>query len=147
MGDDGMGMTTRAGKWKVVRRIIIGAIITFLIFEVGIRFVPADGLSYTAYQDGQLVYTYSTSDQSVITSWQNALNSNQAPAVAVNCSHGLDPNPIYRTWMFTWHSIPVETATNNPTECGYGLSSGGLPNVFTLSVPHQYPPVEPPNSH
>lgn len=145
----------------IARRIILGAIIAFLVFEVGIRFIPADGMSYVAENaSGQVIYTYSTSDQAVISSWQNALNTApQSVGLLPDCGWSANPVYVYHTYTFTWHGIPVESAWVNQggklfdiaadgSECSvYILSSGGLPNIFTRSAPQQDPPVEPPNSH
>jgi hypothetical protein len=140
-----------------VRRVIYAAIIVLLIFEVGIRFVPADGMTYVvATKSGQVVYQYSTANQKVVSSWQNALNT--SPRTFGLLIEGCIPPPgtwESRTYTFTWHGIPVESAWNNfggdpfywaSTGDGcpvYIMSNGGIPDIFLRSVPQQDPPAFP----
>lgn len=144
----------------VVRRIILAAISVFLIFEIGIRFVPADGMTDTATdKSGRVVYQYSTTNQAVVSSWQGALNT--APRRAGLDTSCILPEPVNwvaHTYTFTWRGIPVESAWSNSggsllfwmrddTACpAYIMSNGGIPDIFLRSTPQQEPPAESPNS-
>lgn len=124
----------------------------FLLFEVGIRHVPPDGMTVTynyAYpvNNGTSIgmQTYiSPQDQQNIYAYYAAFN--RAPVRSLwwhhGCTMSLDPSSV----EFTWHGLPVESWTN--TGCEYTESAGGISDE--LVAQHLGPdismPIPPPNA-
>lgn len=132
---------------------VVGVVLAlFVLFEVGIRHMPPDGMTYTLYDtplfDSQFhplttpvttartqVYTASH-DQHVITKYLTALyHGNETPSSVVDpffrCGDALSLDKYQEEFVFTWHGIPVQSW--NETDCGFMQSSGGIPNIFRVS--------------
>jgi hypothetical protein len=100
----------------------------FVIFEVGIRNVPPDGMTVTYDAPNPPTYTYAApQDQGIINDYYSTLNTApmESPFVHINgCS------PIeYPQFVFTWHDIPVESWSGG---CVYTESAGGVSDIFLL---------------
>ena len=111
----------------------------FLLFEVGIRNVPSDGMTVT-YEEANSptdIYT-APRDQGIINDYYYQLNASRmaSPFVRINgCS------PIqYAQFVFTWHGIPVESWSGG---CIYTENSGGISGIFLLRS-HLWEPAQVP---
>ncbi len=123
-------------------RSMIDALALLALFEVGVRQIPPDGLTYTEKDSaGHVTFTYTTGQQDLVGRWGAYVNGEPSNGALPTCSLPAIPAPpIYRTYTFTWRGIPVESATSGPDNCHHFiLSSGGLPDPFDkyfLSDPH-----------
>ncbi|HEU5342886.1 MAG TPA: hypothetical protein VFU60_00940 [Ktedonobacterales bacterium] len=146
----------RRGKHRRLWLAVGVLVALFILFEVGIRHVPPDGMTVT-YTYSQLDpncsncvdsvfgtgrYT-SPQDQPTIDSYYAAFN--RAPVRPAwffhHCTMYSDPVAV----VFTWRGIPVESWTIQG--CDYFESAGGVSDV--LVAQHQLPdinmPIPPPN--
>lgn len=128
------------------RGLTLIAVLLFVVFEVGIRHVPPDGMTATGvgYSGGTpytFSYTYAApKDQQTIGATYAALNA--APAfnslfTFYNCP--LTPTPYPTSIAFTWHGIPVETWSTG--SCVVGDTAGGIPDF--LLIGHSWLPDGP----
>lgn len=125
----------------------------FILFEVGIRHVPPDGMTVTeiGYAGGSSEtssYTYAApKDQQTISATYVALHN--APAIVMpifshyNCA--LTPPPYPTSIAFTWHGIPLETWSTG--SCVVGDTAGGVPGFLLTGYYWQlngpFPPPAP----
>lgn len=154
----------RARHWRRMRRLGQGALILlvlFLLFEVGIRHVPPDGMTVTGIGYSEVGYpdsfgttrTFTSSytepkDQQTINDLYASLNA--APAffspiffsqpVNVHCALLWLPYPT--SIAFTWHGIPLETWFTSG--CVVRDTAGGIPDVFTRHLWQLGGPLPPP---
>lgn len=142
---------TKSRLNRVLARVLIGEIALvalFVAFEVVIRHLPPDGLTFTEVKitlqpisaTGQqgpatraLDYSisYDARQQATINTWYDALNGGQdIGGPFLHCT--TLPGPEYdHTFTFTWHGIPIESATDQASLCGdWLLSSGGIPDYW-----------------
>lgn len=143
---------------------LIAVLALFAAFEVVIRHVPPDGLTFTEVKISQPIspsgkeapatraldysITYDSRRQATIDTWYTALNHGQDLGFAPHCNGGPPSGPFYdRTFTFTWHGIAIESAdTDSP--CGeWLLSSGGIPDFWQYrslwTDPRQTPDAPP----
>jgi hypothetical protein len=128
----------------------------FLLFEVGIRHVPPDGM-VVSFQDSTLVpqsdgsyvpkailttYTYTEpKDQQAIGETYASLNDTSpfnSITTHVNCA--LTPPPWPSSITFTWHGIVLETWTIEG--CAVSDNAGGISDDQMLTV-HFWEPIAP----
>lgn len=134
---------------RVLARVLIGEIALVALFvacEVGMRHLAPDGLTFTEVKivqgvdaQGQELPTRRTPDytvtydarrQATINAWYTALNHGQDLGFWPHCPPPLGPT-YEHTFTFTWHSIPIESATDEASLCGeWLLSSGGIPDYW-----------------
>ena len=132
---------------RVLRGVALVAVLLFVVFEVGIRHVPPDGMTATGvgYSGGSpytFAYSYTApKDQQTIGATYKALNA----APAFNYLFTPYPCPRFPTShpssiAFTWHGIPLETwSTGN---CIISDNAGGISDAFLLTG-HYWLPVVP----
>ena len=118
--------------WLVV--VVLLALI--VLFEVGIRHVPPDGmtvteLGYASDSTYTVAYSYTApQDQQTIGATNASLNT--APTVIggifahYNCA--LTPPPYPTSIAFSWHGIPLETWYTG--SCVVGDTAGGIPDFL-----------------
>jgi hypothetical protein len=153
---------------RLLKYILTGTVALVVLcglFEFAIRHVPPDGLTFTTVQITQVVnasgqeppamrtldysVTYDSRRQATISTWYHALNQGQDIGFLPPCNGGPPNGPYYEhTFTFTWHGIPVESATDEARPCGeWLLSSGGLPDLwhfrFLWTTPMQAPNAPP----
>lgn len=128
----------------------------FVIFEVGIRHVPPDGMR-VSYETGTLVpssdgsfrprfthttYTYtSPRDQQTINATYTSLNNGRAYNRLFdhfNCA--LTPAPIPSSIEFTWHGVLLETWW--PSGCTVSENAGGIDDALGLTFHYWMPPSD-----
>lgn len=147
--------TARArAKLRMPRRLVaaLTALALLTAFEVGVRLIQPDTLVYTAtiaqgsiasptYQHIHLTIT----NPRAIATWYAAVGArpveNVFSTAFVHCNGLYYLGESYR-FEFTWHDLPIETATsNNMTNCGpeMQLTSGGLPGVREYALPYPLP--------
>ncbi len=123
-------------RWDIGVGIVLAL---FIMFEVGIRHVPPDGMTVTEidYAGGDpftYSYTYTApKDQQTIGETYAALNT--APAfnyliTRYNCPLNSPPYPS--SIEFTWHGIPLETWST--TSCTISDTAGGVSDDFLLTL-------------
>lgn len=137
---------------RVLARILIGEIalvVLFIACEVGMRHLPPDGLTFIEVKITQPIsatgqegaatrtldysITYDSRRQATIDAWYDALNGGQGiGGPFLHCNGGPPDGPYYdHTFTFTWHGIPVESATDEASPCpAWLLSSGGIPDYW-----------------
>ena len=130
---------------------MIGVLLALMVvFEVGIRHVPPDGMtvSYTYYFNsatgiGPRIYS-ATRDRQTIAEYYAALN--HAPVRSALNPHGCTLSEDPSSVEFTWHSIAVESWTQ--VGCTYVESAGGISNEMFLTY-HDSPDITmpPPTPH
>ncbi|MGH2503389.1 MAG: hypothetical protein ACRDID_12865 [Ktedonobacterales bacterium] len=143
---------------------LIALLALFIAFEVVIRHMPPDGLTYTEVKISQPIspsgkeapatraldysIAYDSRRQATIDTWYNALNRGQDIGSFPHCNGGPPNGPFYeRTFTFTWRGIAVESATAG-SPCGeWLLSSGGIPDFWQYrslwTDPRQAPDAPP----
>lgn len=140
--------------WHELLRWGLGVVLLlllFLLFEVGIRHVPPDGMTVTyAYKYsasaviGTRPYT-APKDQQTIRDAFAAFNAARVVRVPLGQYAGCALTPYPSLVVFTWHGVPVEAWTLEG--CWYAESAGGisdervvehpLPNItMPLPTPH-----------
>lgn len=144
---------------RAPRGVALMVVLLFLIFEVGIRHVPPDGMTVTGIEDSEVGYpdTFGTTvaftasytapeDQQTINDFYASLNA--APAYFSPVSHpivncALTPLPYATSITFTWHGMPLETWFTS--SCVVGDTAGGIPDVLTYRLwgPQTLPPPAP----
>jgi hypothetical protein len=129
-----------------MRRVVKGALVLlalFLLFEVGARHVPPDGMT-VSYDD-------SVGDTSFVTQSYSAPMDQQTIAdyyVAFNHAlvrpawilHGCAMMQYPSSVEFSWHGLPVESWTL--VGCDYVESAGGVSDI--LAVQHLLPDISVP---
>lgn len=132
--------------------VALTALALLTAFEVGVRLIQPDTLVYTAtIAQGSIVSpTYqhihlTITNPRAVAKWYAAVNSspvdNVFSTIFVHCNGLYYLGESYR-FEFTWHGLPIETATsNNVTNCGpeMQLTSGGLPGVREYALPYPLP--------
>lgn len=125
--------------------LAVGVLLALVIlFEVGIRQAPPDGMIVT-YDDSMSVYVdrgtqvYTTPrDQQTISDYYAAFN--RAPVrpawILHGCAMDLDPTSV----VFTWRGIPVESWTMQG--CDYIENAGGASDA--IAVQHLLPEISMP---
>jgi hypothetical protein len=122
--------------------LVVGVLLALIIlFEVGIRHVPPDGMTvtevgYAGSAPFTLSYSYTApKDQQTIGDIYAAFN--RAPVWTAWTVHGCvmtqDPSSV----VFTWHGVPVESWTL--AGCVYDESAGGISDA--LFVQHLLPDI------
>ena len=127
--------------------VVVAVLVLIVLFEVGIRHVPPDGMTvtytcsacgapyvgtraYSAHADQQAIEDWYTSfnDASVVSAWRLS-----------GCTLTMDPSSV----VFTWHGIPVEAWTLEG--CRYAESAGGMSDALVVQhlVPIAVPPPSP----
>lgn len=109
--------------------LVVGAVLAlFVLFEVGIRHVPPDGMTVTTMGYSGATYTLfytAPKDQQTISETYATLHA--APAVSpfahYNCALGPSPYSV----AFTWHGIPVEVWFTG--SCVVSDTAGGIPDL------------------
>ena len=134
---------------RVLARVLIGEIalvVLIIACEVDMRHLPPDGLTFTEVKIVQGVdahgqelpairtldytITYDSRRQATIDAWYHALNHGQDLGLWPHCPPPLGPN-YEHTFTFTWHGIPIESATDEAQPCGdWLLSSGGITDYW-----------------
>jgi hypothetical protein len=114
--------------------------LVLILFEVGIRHVPPDGMTVTLLSpDGRSggPWMYATpKDQQTIDAYYTGLNAAPVKSSQVSANyalfHGCYPT-AYPQITFTWHSIPIEswTSQDSISICAYIEDSGGLSEHLT----------------
>jgi len=162
----GRSATKIAGRRCSRRRLWLavgGLVAVFTLFEVGIRNVPPDGMTYRMYDTREfdryghaVAHTTTRSytltfaaprDQQVINMYLQTLNDRHGEvpsswvSPAYHCGQTLSLDKYQFEFVFTWHGIPVQSWYD--ADCGFLQSSGGIPNIF---VDH-YPGLPLPPSH
>lgn len=120
-----------------------------ILFEVGVRHVPPDGMTVTFLSaggrplaEGSWVYT-APKDQQIIAAWYAGLNT--APVESqTSTSYAVDDGcypTAYPQITFTWHGIPVEAWTSHDSIsiCEYIESAGGLSENLTRTFHLWFP--------
>lgn len=139
-----------ARLWRLMLRLGVGVSILLallLLFEVGIRHVPPDGMivayEYGPTPSGPMRATYAApQDQQIINAYYAALND--APAY-----HSLQPNYVqttrdgcylstYPQFTFTWHGIPLESWSGY---CAVVENAGGIPDDLMFTYHLWTPPT------
>jgi hypothetical protein len=126
-------------------------LLLFVAFEVGIRYVPPDGMTYTMYDTREFdsyghavapttrwhTLTFAAPhDQQVINTYLQTLNDRNGEqpsswvSPAYSCGRTLSPDKYQFEFVFTWHGIPVQSWYD--ADCGFMQSSGGIPNIFVV---------------
>lgn len=151
-----MNSPTSQGSTPVVRRrgrhrylLVVGAVLAlFLLFEVGIRHIPPDGMT-VSFNDaaggdsaGTLRYT-APADQQIVADYYAAFNraAVRSEWTIHSCAMTDDPSSV----AFTWHGLPVESWML--VGCDYVESAGGISDE--LAVQHLLPDISmpPPSPH
>lgn len=130
-------------SWRRALAVIAALALGFVVFEVGVRIVPPDAVSY----DIQTIEPFGpegphshgvVTDPATIARWRAAMTAHPSrPLIegylarwqGVGCSYGTVTVAAY---TFTWRGLPVEVVSPGPG-CvgGYQVSSGGLPDWNT----------------
>ncbi|HEX8730448.1 MAG TPA: hypothetical protein VF725_00200 [Ktedonobacterales bacterium] len=121
-------------------RALACILLLFLFFEIGIRFIPPNGMTYTRVDlSGKLAKTFRSTDPQTVDSWHARLtgfNWIWTPEVInnsfVHCGSILGYQPGTSDYTFTYDGIPVESFTgDDQATCGTMLeSAGGIPNLL-----------------
>lgn len=149
--------TPARAKSRMPRSLLVALTLLALliVFEMGVRLIQPDTLVYTAavgygsyasptYQHVHLTIT----NPQAVARWYAAVNSRPVDTVLstvlLHCNGLYDLGASYR-FEFTWHGLPIETATSNMTGCGpeLRLTSGGLPGLREYALPYPLPSVSP----
>ncbi len=145
-------------KRRVPRRLIVALTLLALLvaFEVGVRVIQPDTLTYTAnvptsWPDYQYEHRVIT-DPRAVAGWYAAVNAHPHPLFQVNvlssifihCNGLIFADESYQ-FAFTWHGLPLETASTTETSCGpiLWLTSGGLPSLRGYALPAALPTPTP----
>lgn len=138
----------RVGRlMRTLRGVALIAVLLFVVFEVGIRHVPPDGMTVTevGYPGVMSTYAYSFTapkDQQTIDDIYAAYN--RAPVWSAWDRHGCVMTQDPPLVVFTWHGIPVESWTL--AACWHVESAGGISDGLVVQhlLPDKSPPPPPP---
>lgn len=136
------GVLTRRRKLAVVATLVV----VFATFEVGVRLLPPDAVQVSAreyYADRPVrdgVFGGTFTDPVTVARWRAAMtakpdglliNSYVAQWQGATCRGRY----VVATYTFTWHGLPVEVISTEPSCAGsYQVSSGGIPDWYTYSL-------------
>ncbi len=128
---------------------VLGAlIVVFAAFEVGIRLLPPDAVSYefqSSVNGGPVMTTSGViTDPATVARWRAAMTAHPSRRSLPNLSiagwqgrNTCAPLGLYTArYRFTWHGLPVEVVSHAPG-CGgggYQVSSGGIPDWNTYLI-------------
>ena len=138
-------------RWLFTRRRVLSIIaalaLAFVAFEVGVRLLPPDAVSYetqSSVNGGPVTVTSGTiNDPSTVRRWYVAMMARPTgrSLLDLDIAHwqGRDtcaPLGYYAgAYRFTWHGLPVEVVSPGPTCAGdYQISSGGIPDWNTYVI-------------
>ena len=116
----------------------------FILFEVGIRHMPPDGMT-VRYDYSMSVYVERGTQSYTMPRDQRAIRDyyaayNRAPVrpawILHGCAMDLDPSSV----VFTWRGIPVESWTI--VGCDYVENAGGVSDA--IAVQHTLPDISMP---
>jgi hypothetical protein len=138
--------TSRRAKRRVPRRLIVVLALLAIVaaFEVGIRLIQPDSLTYTTKIDagfGQYTSRYGTiTDPRMVAQWHTLINAtpldqdNVFVSTFVYCN-GMVFSDSYDV-EFSWHGLPIESVSSSNSSCGtvLWLSSGGLTDPRPYAV-------------
>lgn len=132
-------------------RVVVCCVLLLLIFEVGIRLLQPNGMTFTEQGlSGQTISAFQSSDPAVVRAWHAYINDQeQISTLAVlwsilnprHCSASLGYQPNTAILTFTYDGMPIESFSGEVgTDCAsYASSAGGIPDLFTQYVIFQYP--------
>lgn len=111
-------------------------LLLFILFEIGIRFIPPNGMTYTWDHptSGIPIFQKSSTNPKTVAYWYQYTNNGKTPVYMATCN-GRPPVPgpsEQMTFTFTFYGVPIESFSNDDAnDCPwYGQSAGGLPDLF-----------------
>lgn len=116
-----------------VRLVALVILALFVAFEVGIRLVQPNGMTFAEYDSSGRALTMLRYDQpQMVGGWYTYVNNERSLGFAAPCSFPLTYSPETFVFTFTWYGIPVETLSGqNANICAqYKRSAGGIPDLF-----------------
>lgn len=144
-----MGIAAIRGNWRqVVVKVCLLLLAAFIIFEIGVRLLPADAVRYevqVSTNGGPVTTRTGTiTDPATVARWRAAVTAKPSGELLIgtligqwrrqyNCSVLSYSSASY---VFLWHGLPIEAVSSLPvcTE-PYAISSGGIfdPRTYYLT--------------
>jgi hypothetical protein len=134
-----------------VLALIAVLVVAFVAFEVGVRLLQPDAVSYqierfpnpySTGSGGQYSAVSGTiTDPATVARWRAAMTAKPAEPIANSYLRSWWQDiycigPTFATYTFTWHGLPVEVVSDAPAACGESLqiSRGGIPDWNTYTI-------------
>lgn len=133
----GMKMLRNTPRRVRIIVLLCSVLLLFILFEIGIRFLPPNGMTYTSVDtaSGVVGYSVSSTDAKTVAYWYRYTNNAKQLAgfLGRRCSAPAMYVSKTNTFTFTLYGIPIESFSGEDANVCYQYvqSAGGLPNIFT----------------
>ena len=141
------GASTRGNPRKVILLICLALVAVFVLFEVGVRLLPADAVQYevqVSTNGGSVITrTGAITDPETVARWRAAVTADPSGQSLVGTLIAQQRGEITcaplssaaASYIFLWHGWPIESASTLPvcTETSM-ISRGGIPDLGTYNI-------------
>jgi len=150
------GMAIRDNRRKVILLVCLGLVVALVLFEIGVRLLPADAVQYEiqTYFNGDLVSRRAgtITDPATVARWRAAITAQPSGESLVGTVIAQQRGEILcaglgatiASYVFLWHGLPIESVSALPTCIArYMISRGGIPDLGTYLIDPLVQPSQP----
>ena len=150
------GAAIWGNRRKVVLLVCLALVAALVLFEIGVRLLPADAVQYEIQEaaDGGPVITGAgtITDPATVARWRAAITAQPSGESLVGTLIAQQRGEImcsgsggsFASYTFLWHGLPIESVSALPTCIArYMISRGGIPDLGTYLIDPLVQPFQP----
>jgi hypothetical protein len=147
------GTSVWGNRRKVILLICLVLVASVVLFEIGVRLLPADAVQYEVQGsnngDSVITRTGTITDSVAVARWRDDVTGSQSGQFLIGTLIAQSREEITcstlgyysASYVFLWHGLPIESVSSLGTcDEQYMISRGGLPDLQTHYVEHLVQP-------
>ncbi|HEX8919153.1 MAG TPA: hypothetical protein VF898_11675 [Chloroflexota bacterium] len=150
------GAVVRGNRRKVIALVCLGLVAALVLFEMGVRLLPADAVQYeiqTSFNGGPVITRTATlTDPATVARWRAAMTAQPSGESLVGTLIAQQRGEVmcsgsggtFASYVFLWHGLPTESVSALPTCIArYMIWRGSIPDLGTYVIDPLVQPSKP----